>query len=121
MAVQQAMALRDIMDVGRSANDAVHQARISIDPNVGLHAKVPLVALFGLMHLGVTLVAAVFGGAGRGNQGGINYRADSKHQAFRSQSGVDGSKQLHAQVVLFKQLPKSRNSLFVGQPGDASV
>ena len=73
------------------------------------------------MHLGVTRTQAVFGGAGRGNQGGINYRADFKHQAFRSQSGVDGSKQLHAQVVLFKQMTKPQNSRFVGQPGDASV
>ena len=52
--VQQTMALGDVMDIGRRANDGVHQAGIRIDPNVRLHPEVPLVALLGLVHPGST-------------------------------------------------------------------
>jgi hypothetical protein len=45
---------------------------------------------------------AVLGGAGHGNQSGIDHRASFKHQAFGSYGGVDGSQQLDAQVVLFE-------------------
>ena len=34
--------LSDIMDVGRRRDQCMHQARVGIHPNVGLHAKVPL-------------------------------------------------------------------------------
>ena len=34
LTVQQPMALRDVVDVGRRSNDGVHQARVSIDTNV---------------------------------------------------------------------------------------
>ena len=34
-----------------------------------------------MMHLGVTLAAAVFGRAGRSNQGGVDHRAGLEHQA----------------------------------------
>ena len=43
MAVQQAIALTDIMDIGRCADDGMNQTRIGIDPNVRFHAKGTLV------------------------------------------------------------------------------
>ena len=45
----------------RADGQAVGQAAFGIDTDMRLHAKVPLVALLGLMHLGVTLLALVFG------------------------------------------------------------
>ena len=41
-AVQQRMGQGDVMDVGRRRDQRVHQARVGIHPDVGLHAKVPL-------------------------------------------------------------------------------
>ena len=81
LAMQKAVSLGDIVDVGGRADDGVHQSRVCIHANVRLHAKVPLVTLLGLAHLRIALAGAVLGGAGRSNQGGIHYRARLKHQA----------------------------------------
>ena len=40
------------------------QATLGIDTNVGLHAKVPLIAFLGLMHLRIALLLFVLGRAG---------------------------------------------------------
>jgi len=120
-AVQQAMALSDIVDIGRCADDGVHQARISIDTDMRLHAKVPLVAFLGLVHLRIPLARTVLGRAGRCNQRGINDRAGLEHQAFGDQGGVDRGQQLNAQVVLFKQVAKAQDGGLVRQPGHAGI
>ena len=87
--VQQSMALRDIVDVGRCADHAVHQAKVGIDTNVRLHTEVPLIALLGLMHIRISLALTVLGQAWRCNQRCINDRAGLEHQAFGDQGGVD--------------------------------
>ena len=53
----------------------MHQARLCVDANVGLHAEIPLVALLAGVHLGVTGFVFVLGGGGRCNQGGVHYGA----------------------------------------------
>lgn len=77
-----------IVDVGRRAHQGMHQARVGIRPDMGPHAEVPLVALPGLMHLGITLAAAVLGRTGRGDQRGIDRRAAFEHQAFVGQHAL---------------------------------
>lgn len=122
LAMQQAMPLDHIVDVGRRADDGVqHKTRISVHSDVGLHAKVPLLALLGLMHLRVTLARAVLAGTGCGNQGGIKHSAGLEHQAFGGQGRVDGGQQLDTQVVLFEQVTKSQNRGLVGQAHAARV
>lgn len=121
IAVQQSVALGNVIDVGRSANDGVDQSRVGINPDVGLHTEVPLVAFLGLMHFRVTLAAAVLGGTGCGNQGGIDHGANFEHQALGGQGGIDGGHDLDAQVVFFEQMAKPQNGGFVRQPGDACV
>ena len=119
--VQQSMTLRDIVDIGRSADDGVHQARVGIDTDMRLHPKVPLITLLGLVHLRIPLTHAVLDRAGTSNQRGINDRAGLEHPAFGDQGGVDGGQQLNAQVVLFQKMAKPQDGGFVGQPGHASV
>lgn len=51
--MQQVLSLGDVMNIGRGAGNAVYQPGLSIHPNMGLHAKVPLVTFFGLVHLRV--------------------------------------------------------------------
>lgn len=65
-----------------------------VSANVGLHAKVPLIALLALVHLGVALAALVFGGAGRGDERGIHHGASFELQAFGLQQGINRGQNL---------------------------
>ena len=109
LTVQQAMTLRDIVDIGSRSDDGVHQARICVDSDMRFHPKVPLVALLGLVHLGVTLTGTALGGAGRCNQSGIDYAASFEQQALGGQLGVDHLQYLRAKVVVFEQMSKSQD------------
>jgi len=119
--MQQGMRLRHIVGIGRRCRDRVHQARVSVHANVRLHAKVPLVALLGLVHLRVALAFVVLGGTGRCNQGGIHHRSGLEHQPAVNQFGIDSRQYLRAQVVLFEHVPKAQDGTLIGQPGDASI
>ena len=121
IAVQQGVRLCDVVGVGRRGRDGVYQARFSIHATVGLHAKVPLVALFGLMHFGVSLAFVVLGRAGRCNKRGVHRRACLEHQATINQLGVDGGQDLLAQPVGFKQVTKPQDGALVGQSGHACI
>ena len=48
---------------------------MSIHADMSFHAEIPLIALLGLVHLGVAFLAGVLGRGGRGNDRGIHYRA----------------------------------------------
>ena len=108
--VQQRVPLRDIVDVSRRADDRMHQARLSVHPNMGFHAEVPLIALLNLVHLGVTLTGLVFGRAGRSNQGGVYHGARLEQQAVSGQLGVDDLQNLWTQLVLFEQMTESQDA-----------
>ena len=86
-----------------------------------LHAEVPLVALLGLVHLRIALPVLVLGGAGCGNQSGIDDGAALEHQAARHQAGVDGAQDLRSQRVLLQQMAKAQDGALVGQAGDAGI
>ena len=99
--MQQAMALGDIVDVGRFADDRVYQPRFSVHPDIGLHSKVPLIALLGLVHFGITLsvsvsvFVSVFGGGGSGNEGGVDYSATLEHEALHAELVIDDLQDAH--------------------------
>jgi hypothetical protein len=119
--LQQAMTLRDIVDICRCADDGVQQVRIGIDTDMRLHAEVPLVALLDLVHLRITLTHAVLGRARHCNQRGIDGRSGLEHQAFGDQGGVDRDQQLNAQGVLFEQVAKAQDGGLVRHSGHAWV
>ena len=121
LTVQQSVRLCDVVLIGSSARNSVYQARLSVCAYVSLHAEVPLVALLGLVHLWVTLTRAVLGGAGRGNQSGINDRACFEQQAPLDQLGINGVKNLRSQVVGFKQVAESENGDLIRQARGACV
>jgi hypothetical protein len=116
LAVQQAVAFDHVVDLGRRAAHGVHHARVSIHPNVRLHAEVPLVALLGLMDLGVALTGLVLRGAGRCDQRGVHHRARLEHQALAKQQFVDGCQDLVGQLVLLQQMTKPQDRRLIGQP-----
>ncbi len=80
------------------------QATLGIDTNVGLHAKVPLIAFLGLMHLRIALLLFVLGRAGSLNDGGIDQGALSHHDACFGQPAIDGHEQLAGQLMLLQQV-----------------
>jgi hypothetical protein len=115
LTVQQSAGLGNVMHVGRCTDDGVNQPGNSVHPDVGFHSEVPLIALIGLMHLGITLTRTVLGRARCSNQGGIYYGAGLEQQAPLGQGGVDGRHDLQAQVVGFEQMAKPQNGGFIGQ------
>ncbi len=119
--MHQGMRLRHVVGIGRRCRDRVHQARVSVHANVRLHAKVPLAALLGLVHLRVALAFVVLVRTGRCNQGGIHHRAGLDHQPAINQFGIHSRQYLRAQVVLFKHVPKARDGAFIRQPGDTRI
>ena len=108
--VQQAVALGDIIDVCRSADDGVHQAGFSVHPDMRLHAEMPLVAFLDLVHLGVTLTSAVLGGTWCCDKRGVHHGAGLEQQAVGAQLGVDDLQNLRAQIVLFEQMAKTQDA-----------
>jgi len=59
--MQQRVGLRHIRHIGRCTNQCMDQPGVCIHTDVRLHAKEPLVALLGLVHLGVALTRLVLG------------------------------------------------------------
>ncbi len=103
-AMKQIPQLIEVMLVGRGGDQAVGQATLGIDTNVGLHAKVPLIAFLGLMHLRIALLLFVLGRAGCLNDGGIHQSALGHHDACFGQPAIDGLEQLTGQLMLLEQV-----------------
>ena len=57
---------------------------------MALHAEIPLIAFFGLVHLGVRLSTLVLGGVGALDDSGIDQRALLHHDASVGKPLVDG-------------------------------
>ena len=112
--MQQAVSLGHIINIGRSADDGVHQARLCVHTNVRLYSKVPLVAFLDRVHLGVTLTGAVLGRARCRDQRGVHHRAAFEQQALGGQLGVDRLQYLRAQLMRFEQVAKSQDADPVG-------
>jgi hypothetical protein len=94
----------------RGADDGVRQARINIYPNMYRNAKVPLLALLDLAHLGVALPIIVLGRDQGGNQDGIHHSAALEQQVTSAQLGMDDLKKLRALVVLVEQVTKAQGA-----------
>ena len=74
-AMQQRVRHRDVGDVGGCAMDVVHQPGKLIHADVRLHPEIPLIALLGLMHLGVARMVGILGRTGCSDQRRIDDRA----------------------------------------------
>ena len=108
--MEQCVPLGHIVDVGRRAEDRVHQTGLSVHPDMGFHAEVPLVALLDLVHLGVALTGLVLGRIGHRNQSSVYHGARLKQKAMGGQLGVDDLQNLGAQFVLFEPMKESQDT-----------
>ena len=113
--VQQAVGLDHVVDVARGAAHRMHQARVGVHADVGLHSKEPLVALLALVHLRIALTVLVLGRAGRCDQRGIDHRAGLEQQALAAQQIVDQRQDLIGQLVLLQQMTESKDGALIRQ------
>ena len=68
--------------VSTGSLNRVHKARLRIDAEVGLHPKMPHVALLGLVDVRITFARCIFGRRrGHRDDGCIHHRVTSQKQA----------------------------------------
>ena len=65
----------DVRFVRGGGRKAVHGARFGVAADVRFHPEIPLVAFFGLVHLGAPLAALVLGRGRRGDDGRVHHGA----------------------------------------------
>ena len=106
LTVQQVARLGDIRHVGGRGGGAVYQPGFLINPNVGLGAKVILLALAGVTHFGVACPRLVLGRGWCGDDGGIHQGALVHQQATLTQHRVDRVKDGLGQAQCFQQVAK---------------
>src|SRR5665213_3254771 len=78
IAVQNVFDRSAVMHVGRCRRHRMDNLGFAVDADVRLHAEIPLIAFFGLMHLRVALAICVLGGGWRGDDSSVhnNTRSD---------------------------------------------
>ena len=84
----------------------MYASRISIDVGMRFHAKMPLLAFLGLMHLGISLSFPILNRRGHGNDRSVDDGAFAQHQAFFGKVGFDHREDALGQFVLFQKMPK---------------
>ena len=97
--VQQIGQHRAVGDIGRGGHHRVDQLAAAVDPEMPLHPEVPLVALLGLMHLGIARLAGILGRRQRIDDRGINDCAGCHLQSIHRQVPLYLVEQPPAQIV----------------------
>ena len=115
LAVQQRRRLRHVVGAGSGANDRVNQPRFRIYANVRLPAEVPLVALLGLMHLGIACAILVPGRTRRRDERGLHHRACLEHQPLGGEQLVHARQDLIGRLVLLQQPAKAQDAAGAGE------
>jgi hypothetical protein len=102
------------MDIGGCGRHGMNQLGLAIHPNMDLHAKMPLVPLLGLMHLGIPLLLAILRRTRRADDRGVDNGASAYLQPLRRQRLPDPSKALLAQLVRFQEMPELADRGLIG-------
>ena len=113
--VQQLVGGYDVMNVGSGGINAMNQAQSVVDTNMHLHAEVPFVTLFSLVHLRVAFASLVLCRAGSRDSGRIYDATFAQHQAVLLQVFVHLFKQRLAKTVLLQEMPEVKNGGLVRQ------
>jgi len=114
--VQQLAGLGEVIHVGGCGHNRVDQTGFLVDADMDLHPEILLVALLDLVHLWIALLLFVFGGAGGGDQGGIDDRALPHRHSPCAEAGFDDLKDLLAQMVLLKQVAEGQDRGLIRDP-----
>ncbi len=111
----------DVADIGRSVHHGVDEAAARVDADVALHAEVPLVALPGLVHLGIPLVLLVLGGAGGGDDGGVHDGPAAHHEALLLEQFVEAVEHGLGEAVLLEKMAEVQEGRRIGSPVGGDV
>lgn len=103
-----------VVNVGRRHHRAVSQPAQAVDPNVELHAEMPVPAFAGLMHFGVARLLLVLGRTGRSEQGRIHNRAAIELHPAGLQNPAHLREELLAELVFIEQLPEFEHRRRIG-------
>lgn len=114
LAANEAAGLGDLVDVGSGAHQRINQSRVGVCADVALYATVPLVAVPGLVHLGVSRTRVVLGGTGCRDQRAVDHGAGLGQQSLGRQHVVDGSQYLWGQLVAIHRVVKPEDGATVG-------
>ena len=112
-AVQQVIPDLAVMDLGGRGLEAVDDAAVSIDTDMGLHAKIPVVALLCRRHLRVARLGLVLGRGRRIDDRRIHQRARAQRDALVGKVRVHLGKQLLGQLMLLQQVAEVEDRCFV--------
>ena len=93
-----------VMHVSRSGDDRMDQLGLGIDAYVGLHAEVPLVAFFCLVHLGVTGLVLDFGRGWGTDDRCIDDRAGGDLESIGLKLSASFIEHPLAQIMLLQQM-----------------
>lgn len=104
VAMQQVRYLMAVMHVRRCDAGTMDQTGFAIRANMQLHAEVPLVALLGLMHLGVAGFLFILGRGRDSDQRGIDNRAAGDLDTIGLKQCPHLGEHLLAEVVFFEQV-----------------
>lgn len=85
----------------------------AIHSNVTLHSKIPLVSLFGLMHLRIAFLVVILRRGRRGNERGVHDRAITDFNPLLLEMLIHSSKDLFAYPVLFDEVTGLTNGCLV--------
>lgn len=66
------------------------------------------------MHLGITLLALVLGGAGRRNERGVDCRAGPEQQTALLQQAIDSGQDLICQLVMLQPVAETQDGALFG-------
>jgi len=113
---QKEPGLDDVLNIDSSASQAVDQPGLGIHPNVGLHAKVPLIALLSLMHLRVPCARGILGRAWRRDDRGIQNHALGESQTAARQIAIHRFKDSGSPPMRLQQMPKIQNRRLIRHP-----
>lgn len=114
LVMQQSTGNVQIVLVSGGRINAVDEPKSIVHADMHLHAKVPLLALAGLVHLGVASVLAVLGGTRGCDNGGIHDGSLLEHQARISQMAVDCVEDRFAKTPTLQEVTKIEDCGLVG-------
>src|ERR1017187_107043 len=105
----------------RRSDDRMNDRLLAIHADVRLGSEIPLIALLGLMHLGVTFAAGILRRTGRMDDGRIHDGAGRDADARAFQVAVHRVQHLTAQIVRLKQVAETKDRSLVRRRGYAQI
>src|SRR3972149_2982196 len=113
VAVKQVRQHLAVMHIGRGGGNRVYQPGPAVHSDMGLHAEVPLIALFSLMHLRVTSLLTVLGRSGGVDNGGVHDGALAYFYPVLSQILPNKHKEPFAEIAGFQKVTELADSRLI--------